>query len=124
MTYTLTSRQRAEQRVRFFDQYRSYVINYNLGKDLVRAYVERMGGTRRQTRRAVEDLRRAAVVAAVAVGAVRRFDNHEGTKARRHELTRRDCSMTRTTATLLLSIVLGLTTLAAQKKPATAAAET
>ena len=36
---------RAEQRVRFFDQYRSYVINYNLGKDLVRAYVERMGGT-------------------------------------------------------------------------------
>jgi hypothetical protein len=25
---------RAEQRVRFFDQYRSYVINYNLGKDL------------------------------------------------------------------------------------------
>jgi len=45
VTYTLTSRQRAEQRVRFFDQYRSYVINYNLGKDLVRAYVERMGGT-------------------------------------------------------------------------------
>ncbi len=23
------------------DQYRSYVINYNLGKDMVRAYVER-----------------------------------------------------------------------------------
>ncbi len=45
VTYTLSSRQRAEQRVRFFDQYRSYVINYNLGKDLVRAYVERMGGT-------------------------------------------------------------------------------
>ena len=37
--------ERAEQRVRFFDQYRSYVINYNLGKDLVRAYVERQGGT-------------------------------------------------------------------------------
>jgi hypothetical protein len=35
---------RAEQRIRFFDQYRSYVINYNLGKDLVRAYVERQGG--------------------------------------------------------------------------------
>jgi len=44
VTYTLSSRQRAEQRVRFFDQYRSYVINYNLGKDLVRAYVERLGG--------------------------------------------------------------------------------
>ena len=45
VTYTLSSRARAEQRVRFFDQYRSYVINYNLGKDLVREYVERLGGT-------------------------------------------------------------------------------
>jgi len=43
--YTLTSRQRAEQRVRFFDTYRSYVINYNYGKDLVRQYVEAQGGT-------------------------------------------------------------------------------
>ena len=34
-------RARAEQRVKFFDQYRSYVINYNLGKDLVRAFIER-----------------------------------------------------------------------------------
>ena len=38
-------RERAEQRVRFFDQYRSYVINYNLGKDLVRRYIESRGGT-------------------------------------------------------------------------------
>ena len=36
---------RAEQRTRFFDQYRSYVINYNLGKDLVRTYIETQGGT-------------------------------------------------------------------------------
>ncbi len=42
--YALMPRARAEQRVRFFDQYRSYVINYNLGKDLVRAYIERRGG--------------------------------------------------------------------------------
>jgi hypothetical protein len=42
--YTLTSPERAAQRVRFIDQYRAYVINYNLGKDLVRAYVERLGG--------------------------------------------------------------------------------
>ena len=35
---------RARQRVRFFDTYRSYVINYNLGEDLVREYVERSGG--------------------------------------------------------------------------------
>ena len=38
--YALYPRDRAEQRVRFIDQYRSYVINYNLGKDLVRRYVE------------------------------------------------------------------------------------
>ncbi|MEZ5287144.1 MAG: hypothetical protein R2712_20550 [Vicinamibacterales bacterium] len=38
-------RARAEQRVRFIDQHRSYVINYNLGKDLVRAWVERQAGT-------------------------------------------------------------------------------
>jgi hypothetical protein len=35
---------RAEQRTRFMDEYRSYVINYNLGKDLVRRYVEREAG--------------------------------------------------------------------------------
>lgn len=39
--YALMSRPRAEQRVRFMDQYRSYVINYNLGKDMVRDYIER-----------------------------------------------------------------------------------
>jgi hypothetical protein len=43
--YALMPRERAEQRVRFFDQYRSYVINYNLGKDMVRNYIERRGGT-------------------------------------------------------------------------------
>jgi hypothetical protein len=40
-TYALMEPARATQRVKFFDQYRSYVINYNLGKDLVRHYVER-----------------------------------------------------------------------------------
>jgi len=40
MTYSLSSRARAEQRTRFFDTYRSYVINYNHGKDLVAGYVE------------------------------------------------------------------------------------
>ena len=43
--YAMMPADRAEQRVRFIDQYRSYVINYNLGQDLVRAYVERLGGT-------------------------------------------------------------------------------
>ena len=36
---------RARQRVKFLDQYRSYVINYNAGKDLVRRYIESRGGT-------------------------------------------------------------------------------
>jgi hypothetical protein len=44
-TYALQPHARAEQRVRFFEQYRSYVINYNLGKDLVRGYIEARGGT-------------------------------------------------------------------------------
>jgi hypothetical protein len=43
--FAMMPKDRAEQRTRFFDQYRSYVINYNLGEDLVRAYVERRGGT-------------------------------------------------------------------------------
>jgi hypothetical protein len=42
--YAMYPRARAEQRVRFIDQYRSYVINYNLGKDLVRGYVEKQAG--------------------------------------------------------------------------------
>jgi hypothetical protein len=42
--YGLYSPPRAEQRVRFIDQYRSYVINYNLGKDMVARYVESRGG--------------------------------------------------------------------------------
>jgi hypothetical protein len=43
--FALMSPPRAEQRIHFMDDYRSYVINYNLGKDLVREYVEAHGGT-------------------------------------------------------------------------------
>jgi len=42
--YALMAPARAQQRVKFIDQYRSYVINYNLGKDLVRDYVEKRAG--------------------------------------------------------------------------------
>ena len=42
--YGLYSPERAKQRIRFTDQYRSYVINYNLGKDIVREYVESKAG--------------------------------------------------------------------------------
>ena len=41
--YSLTSRERAEQSVRFIEQYRSYVLNYNLGKDIVTRYIEKQG---------------------------------------------------------------------------------
>jgi hypothetical protein len=49
--YALLSPERAAQRVKFIDTYRSYVINYNLGLDLVRAYVEAQGGTPDQPER-------------------------------------------------------------------------
>ena len=42
--YAMYTKPRAEQRLKFIEQYRSYVINYNLGKDLVRAYVDRRVG--------------------------------------------------------------------------------
>lgn len=41
--YTLVSPERAAQRVDFFDKYRGYVINYNLGRDLVRRYIDCAG---------------------------------------------------------------------------------
>ncbi|HMB93920.1 MAG TPA: hypothetical protein VKP65_23930 [Rhodothermales bacterium] len=44
-TYAMMPMERARQRVRFIDTYRSYVINYNLGQDLVQRYVETRGGT-------------------------------------------------------------------------------
>jgi hypothetical protein len=49
--YSMSPRARAEQRVKFIDQYRSYVINYNLGKDLVKAFIERRTGADRSPRR-------------------------------------------------------------------------
>jgi hypothetical protein len=49
--YAMYTKPRAEQRVRFIEQYRSYVINYNLGKDLVRAYIERRMGRDRTPQR-------------------------------------------------------------------------
>jgi hypothetical protein len=43
--HALYTRERAEQYVRFIDRYRSYVINYDLGRDLVRRWVERRAGS-------------------------------------------------------------------------------
>ena len=58
MNYALMPKERAEQRVRFFDQYRSYVINYNLGLDLVRQYIERRGGTVEKPAKRWEEFKR------------------------------------------------------------------
>ena len=41
--YGLSSRARAEQSVRFIEQYRSYVLNYSLGREIVKAYIEKQG---------------------------------------------------------------------------------
>jgi hypothetical protein len=41
--YNVQSRARAEKSVSFADTYRSYIINYGLGQDMVRAYVEAAG---------------------------------------------------------------------------------
>lgn len=42
--YRLASRDVAEQALKFDDAYRSYVINYSVGEDLVRGFVNRHGG--------------------------------------------------------------------------------
>jgi hypothetical protein len=49
--YGLYSPPRAQQRVRFIDQYGSYVINYNLGKDIIARYVESESGGTDEARR-------------------------------------------------------------------------
>lgn len=43
--YQLVSRARAEQSTAFTDQYRTYVINYGLGLQMVRAHIETAGPT-------------------------------------------------------------------------------
>lgn len=43
MRYQLMTRDRAEQRVRFIDTYRSYVVNYGLGRDVAEAWIARQG---------------------------------------------------------------------------------
>ncbi|MBW2456673.1 MAG: hypothetical protein JRI68_19310 [Deltaproteobacteria bacterium] len=57
-TYAMTPSNRAQQRVRFYDQYRSYVINYNLGQDMVADYIEGLGGTADQPAKRWEEFRK------------------------------------------------------------------
>ena len=46
--YALMDEKRAKQMTKFIEKYRSYVINYNLGEDMVRNYIEKGGGTEQQ----------------------------------------------------------------------------
>ncbi len=50
MKYSLSDQQRSEQRLRFIEKNRSYVINYNLGQDVVKAWVEQQAGDNPQRR--------------------------------------------------------------------------
>ena len=43
--YYLQSYEKSEQRLRFMEKYRGYVINYNIGQDIVRDYVTSAGNT-------------------------------------------------------------------------------
>ena len=56
--YALYEPKRAQQRVQFMDKYRSYVINYNLGQDLVRQYIESKGGTAEAPKKRWEEFER------------------------------------------------------------------
>jgi hypothetical protein len=42
--YAVMDPARAQKRVKFIQRYRSYVINYNLGEDMVRRYIEKRSG--------------------------------------------------------------------------------
>ena len=42
--YAVMEPARAQQRVKFIQRYRSYVINYNLGEDMVKKYIEKRAG--------------------------------------------------------------------------------
>lgn len=44
MNYSLMPKDRAEQRLKFIEKYRTYVINYNLGQDIIKNYIISHGG--------------------------------------------------------------------------------
>ena len=54
--YQLVSKARAEQSIAFTEQYRSYVINYGLGLDYIRTYVESFGADPARRWAAIESL--------------------------------------------------------------------
>ena len=61
--YAVMEPARAQQRVKFIQRYRSYVINYNLGEDMVRRYIEKRSGT--DPEETVERIWQTAVLATI-----------------------------------------------------------
>lgn len=55
-TYGLMSGERAGQRLRFIEKNRAYVINYNLGQDLVARYMKKRGATARNPEKMWKEL--------------------------------------------------------------------
>ncbi|WP_286263527.1 hypothetical protein [Thalassotalea atypica] len=51
MKYALSTKEKSMQRIGFIEANRAYVINYNLGQDLVREYVDKMTGNGDHDRR-------------------------------------------------------------------------
>ena len=46
--YALMDGKGSQQRVKFIEKYRSYIVNYNLGEEMVRSYISKRGGTEQQ----------------------------------------------------------------------------
>ena len=60
--YAVMEPARAQQRVKFIQRYRSYVINYNLGEDMVRRYIEKRSGTDPEKRWRIWQASRVAAI--------------------------------------------------------------
>jgi hypothetical protein len=43
--FTFATPDEAQRSIRFMETYRSYVVNYRLGEDLVRQYIDKVAGT-------------------------------------------------------------------------------
>jgi hypothetical protein len=41
----LATHEQAEQAVRFFEKYRSYIITYSVGRDIIKNYIDKQSGT-------------------------------------------------------------------------------
>jgi hypothetical protein len=54
INHTLGNKDRIEKKIQFIERYRSYIVNYHLGKDLVETYILYNGGTENNPARSWE----------------------------------------------------------------------